>query len=99
MENPDQGFVSIAVGILLSGKGEEAALAHLPDIRELLVDVAVGEGGDFFLVRLAHGLIVIEIRVPPDEDMVDPRAEEARNRHLKELGKLIGYEGEEPINE
>lgn len=93
VKNSDERLVHVAAGFLLGGKGDEATFAHLLDIGELLVDVAEGEGGDVLLVGDANGVVVVEVRVPANEDMVDSRAQQARDFEFEQLGELIRDEG------
>lgn len=48
---------------------------------------------------VADGVVVVEIRSAVDEDMIYPRAEQARRPEAEEAGELVGDKGEEAIHE
>ena len=50
-------------------------------------------------MRIADGVVVIEIRVCLDENMVKSSAEETRGSKVEELGELVGEEREEAVDE
>lgn len=99
MQNADERLVGIAIGLLLGGEGEEAELAHLANVGEFLVVVAVGEGGDVLLVRFADGIVVVEIGLRVEEEVVDSGAEEAGEAEFEEFGEFVGEKGEEAVEE
>lgn len=99
MQNPNQGLVRVAVRFSLGGEREQARLAHLADVGELLVVVAVGQRRHVLLVGFADGVVVVEVRVSVDQHVVDPGAEQTRRSQLEELGELVGEERKEPIEE
>lgn len=99
MKNPNEGFVGIAIGLLLGGERKEATLAHFLDVGELSVVVAEGERRDVLLVRLADGIVVVEIRVSVNDGVVESRAEQAGNLQFEKPSELVGGEGEKAVEE
>lgn len=48
---------------------------------------------------MADGVVVVEVVGAVDEDVVDPRTEEARHLHFEESGEFVASEGEESVDE
>ena len=59
------------------------------DLGEFLVDVAISKRRDFLLVRVADRVVVIEMRIPRDENVVYSCAEETRSVEIEESGVLV----------
>ncbi|KAK8692925.1 hypothetical protein V6N13_070528 [Hibiscus sabdariffa] len=58
-----------------------------------------GETRHALLVAVAYGLIEIEVVGCPEEYVVEPGANQARDRQLEELGESVGDRGHEPADE
>lgn len=56
------------------------------------MNVTVSKRRDILLVRIADGVVVVEIRVSSDKHMVDSSAEKTRGSEVEEFSDLVGEE-------